>query len=109
MNVRRDAHGGRPDVIESDGRGLHLLVGSASLPRGGGDFLSCGDLLQHSSLPFARRCRPCVRRWNDLSCPDVMRQYTPTRFVVWGLSVTENGGVERGGETSDRDIQRCHG
>ena len=83
MNVRRNSYGSRPYVIKSDGRGLHSLIGSAGLSRGRSDFLSCGDLLQHSSLPFARRCRPCVRRWNYVSCPDVMRQYTLMEFVVW--------------------------
>ena len=58
VNVRRDAGGGRPDVIERDGRGLHPLIGSAGLARRGGDFLRSGHLLQHSSLPSARRCRP---------------------------------------------------
>jgi hypothetical protein len=85
MYVWGNADGGSPDVVEADGRRFHSLVSSAGLPRRGGDFLCCGDLLQHSSLPCARRCRPCVRQWNHLSCPDVTGQYTRTGRLAWEL------------------------
>ena len=57
MNVRRDAGGRGPDVIDRDVRGLHSLIGGSGLARRGGDPLCSGHLLQHLSLPSARRCR----------------------------------------------------
>jgi hypothetical protein len=56
--IEEVAHPAGHDVIDGHARGFHSLVGGPGLPSRGGDPLCSGDLLQHSSLPFARRHRP---------------------------------------------------
>jgi hypothetical protein len=58
VNVRGDAGSGRPHVIDRDVGSFCAVIGSSGFARRRGDFLRSSHLLQHSLLPFARRCRP---------------------------------------------------
>lgn len=62
VNVRFDAHGGRPDVVDRHVGSFHALVGGPRLASRRGNLQSAGYLLQHAHLLLAAlaRMRPSV-------------------------------------------------